>query len=544
MVTSTNGKRQGSRSVCRTRGFTSLVGALLCFICISVLQRSAVAQAPVNPAGRDLVFMLDDDSSPHGGCDKVSVFDVKRHQMLWRGSPHDAVVSTGRMTVDPKALHVLSINSMRRYSQPYRIRHFHRASESSTEWKTDVITGATFTERGDIASTGATFTERGDISFLPDGDTFLVSEGENNFENSLRPAFVSKYRLSDVQAGSIGPSLGTVQLDRPAARILLSPDIQSFHVLEASPSDVVPRVFRIRSFDVETLREIASPVLLGGLPITPRGVNIGRVHASLSPDGRFLVTNVWKDYVIGDGYGAAFVNIVDLTSRTSRQVSIGDKQPYTIGGVAFNHAPMQRGLLALHAYDQVLVLKLDMAGSLTEVGRTKIDPLYMPVNHDPQSGPWMSLTWSADGMHVIAAGNQRLKDSPSDFIVISVDNDGRRLRVVEGINACEDPRENLSTPQDVITTNFWSHFPEAIASPVPAANPGDCVCRGVQSRVPSAVINAAVADPESIDGWMQLLNPGVPPGPDNPRRTCLALRNRGLDFHLLFNPLHWRVGCD
>lgn len=532
------------RSVIRSRGSFWLVSALACYFSITTLQSSAVAQAPMNPAARDLVFMLDDDNSPYDGCDKVSVFDLNRHQMLRRGSQEDSVVSTGRMTVDPKALHVLSINSMRRYSQPYRIRHFHRVSETSTHWTTDVITGATFTERGDIASTGATFTERGDISFLPDGDTFLVSEGENKFENTLRPAFVSKYRLSHVHEGSIGPSLGTVQLDRPAARILLSPDGRSFHVLEASPSEVVPRVFRIRSFETETLREIASPVLLGGLPITPKGVNIGRVHASLSPDGRFLVTNVWKDYVIGDAYGAAFVNIVDLTSRTSRQVSIGDKQPYTIGGVAFNHAQMQRGLLALHAYDQVLVLKLDEAGSLTEVGRTKIDPLYMPVNHDPQSGPWMSLAWSADGTHVIAAGNQRLKNSPSDFIVVKVDNDGRRLRVVEGINACLDTREELSVPQDVITTNFWSHFPEVVASPVPAASPGDCICRGVRSRVPAAVINAAVADPESIDGWMQLLNPGVPPGPDNPPRTCLALRNRGLDFHLLFNPLHWRVGCD
>lgn len=498
----------------------------------------------MSPTARDLVFMLDDTASSHGGCDKVSVFDLNRHQMLWRGSQDDSVVSTGRMTVDPKALHVLSINSMRRYSQPYRIRHFHRDSEASMQWITDVITGATFTERGDIASTGATFTERGDISFLPDGDTFLVSEGENNFESTLRPAFVSKYRLSDVHEGSIGPSLGTVTLDRPAARILLSPDRRSFHVLEASPSDVLPRVFRIRSFDVETLREVALPVLLEGLPITPKGVNIGRVHASLSPDGRFLVTNVWRDYVVGDAYGPAFVNVVDLTSRTSRQVSIGDNQPYTIGGVAFNHAQLQRGLLALHAYDHVIVLTLDMEGRLIELGRTKIDPLYMPVNYDPQSGPWMSLTWSADGTHIIAAGNQRLKDSPSDFIVIRVDNNGQRLRVVEGINACEDPRENLSSPQDVITTNFWSHVPEVVASPVPAANPADCICRGVRSRVPSAVINAAVADPESIDGWMQLLNPGVPPGPDNPPRTCLALRNRGLDFHLLFNPLHWRVGCD
>jgi hypothetical protein len=173
----------------RVRGSLWMTSTASGFLLVVMLQGSAFAQSSISPAARDLVFMLDDDASPHGGCDKVSVFDMNRHQVVWRGSPEDAVVSTGRMTVDPKALHVLSINSMRRYSQPYRIRHFHRVSETSTHWTTDVITGATFTERGDIASTGATFTERGDISFLPDGDAFLVSEGENRFEvHVYRPA--------------------------------------------------------------------------------------------------------------------------------------------------------------------------------------------------------------------------------------------------------------------------------------------------------------------------------------------------------------------
>lgn len=68
-------------------------------------------------------------------------------------------------------------------------------------------------------------------------------------------------------------------------------------------------------------------------------------------------------------------------------------------------------------------------------------------------------------------------------------------------------------------------------------------CALILRRVPPAAISAALANPEAVFGWLQPANPGLPPGPSNPPRRWLSLRDIGKAFHPLFNPLIFKVGC-
>lgn len=65
----------------------------------------------------------------------------------------------------------------------------------------------------------------------------------------------------------------------------------------------------------------------------------------------------------------------------------------------------------------------------------------------------------------------------------------------------------------------------------------------VRERVPGVVVNDAVANPARYYGWLMLLDPGKPPSPANPPRTCLTLRSVGLAYHPVWNKPEWRVGC-
>lgn len=91
------------------------------------------------------------------------------------------------------------------------------------------------------------------------------------------------------------------------------------------------------------------------------------------------------------------------------------------------------------------------------------------------------------------------------------------------------------------------------AVPVPAASPtpapgstavaGPCICQLARQAAPRAAIDAAVADPASVAGWRQPLDPNKPVGRFNPLRECLSLQRASVPYHPLFNPLTWRAGC-
>jgi hypothetical protein len=68
-------------------------------------------------------------------------------------------------------------------------------------------------------------------------------------------------------------------------------------------------------------------------------------------------------------------------------------------------------------------------------------------------------------------------------------------------------------------------------------------CNYLRSRVPDAVINAALANPGRIGGFDRPRNPNKPSSPLNPPRRYLSLSNPNVPYHPIFNRLTWVAGC-
>jgi hypothetical protein len=80
------------------------------------------------------------------------------------------------------------------------------------------------------------------------------------------------------------------------------------------------------------------------------------------------------------------------------------------------------------------------------------------------------------------------------------------------------------------------------ATPVPGVSVAR-VCPQLRSRVPPPVVDAALANPDRVDGWNQLQNLNAPPSPFNRRRVWLTLRSVAVPFNALFNPVLYRASC-
>lgn len=83
-------------------------------------------------------------------------------------------------------------------------------------------------------------------------------------------------------------------------------------------------------------------------------------------------------------------------------------------------------------------------------------------------------------------------------------------------------------------------------APTPPVLPPDAprACPQLTGRVPAAAIDAALANPDRVDGWKRRQNPNIPADPYmNPAAASLTLRNVGVPWHPLFNGLMYRTGC-
>jgi hypothetical protein len=68
-------------------------------------------------------------------------------------------------------------------------------------------------------------------------------------------------------------------------------------------------------------------------------------------------------------------------------------------------------------------------------------------------------------------------------------------------------------------------------------------CPGLDSIVPRVVVDAALANPARVGGWLEPENPSLPVGPGNGLKTWLAARNQSAPYHPLFNSLAFKAGC-
>jgi hypothetical protein len=68
-------------------------------------------------------------------------------------------------------------------------------------------------------------------------------------------------------------------------------------------------------------------------------------------------------------------------------------------------------------------------------------------------------------------------------------------------------------------------------------------CPQLTGVVPDAVVAAALADPTKVQGWGELQNPNLGPGPTNPYRANLGLQNPSAPYNPTFNSIMFKVGC-
>jgi hypothetical protein len=106
----------------------------------------------------------------------------------------------------------------------------------------------------------------------------------------------------------------------------------------------------------------------------------------------------------------------------------------------------------------------------------------------------------------------------------------------------------LAAPGSAATSAapFQPPTPTPVPTVVPPPPSGSTpeLDRRLAGRAPAAAIGAAMANPDTVLGWNQLLNPSAPAHPIyNPRRTCLTLRNLNAPYHPFFNSFVFKAGC-
>ncbi len=84
--------------------------------------------------------------------------------------------------------------------------------------------------------------------------------------------------------------------------------------------------------------------------------------------------------------------------------------------------------------------------------------------------------------------------------------------------------------------------PSAVPA-TPATPTAGGVCPQIIGRVPKAVIDAALANPDQVRGFGELHDPGKPAGPLNPPRVWLSLRSLAVPYHPLANAVEYKAYC-
>ncbi len=271
--------------------------------------------------------------------------------------------------------------------------------------------------------------------------------------------------------------------------------------------------------DVATWSELAEPIPFPTAVSPPHfyyghGRSLPALHATLNARGNLVVTN--RQFA-GD------IAAIDIVSRTAQTVPLAPDFKY-VGGVAFNNAWLNHGLLAVHANTIVAVYELiEMSPSdraydaerpyiAREIARLPIRAPYTMIYPGDRAftrapgGPSLSVAWSASGQYLIAASSEENGDG--DFAVIEVLDGGRRLELRRMLIA-STVRNNL--PGDIWTANGLLTPPPS-PTPTPTASPTPTL---TATPTPSPL---ATATPIALPDCHALLHrhPDAPPRPHLP----------------------------
>ncbi len=301
---------------------------------------------------------------------------------------------------------------------------------------------------------------------MPNQDTILLGLGGPRIQ-------VGAFRLSDLTAtGDTIPlpeamKYGSARSLFPV-RILIARDGSVVHLLG--------KFGQTSSLETTSLRP-AAPTIHHAPPIPDRELAEALasiaytttnqlVFGDISLDERYIVTNRWA---------APELTIIDLQSRTSRIVSVGDGITMT-GGVAFNHGWENRGLLALNAMHSIVVYRFHPDGQLEELSRFPIHPLKHFGSNRWKSPIPGNVAWSARGDRLIASTSH----GNNDIAILEVGDCGGSIRQVTELAACSDEHngaraiwtanKRLSPPPDFVPRCTAPEL-RATATPPPTPQP-------------------------------------------------------------------------
>ena len=245
----------------------------------------------------------------------------------------------------------------------------------------------------------------------PDGDHLYVAQRVGHYDTAI-----AKIPLTRPY---------TTRLSSPIVKLPTGRQPDPIQFLQGRHQETVHALMeddRLLTFNRVTMEWEADSVQLAPIDMNrSEDSSEGRIMGTMSLGRRYVVSNRWN---------VPELNVTDVLERQSWTVPLGDDVAL-VGGVAVNHGWENRGLLAMHATNEVRVYRFDPGQRAPEpleaIGRIKIPPPLepLPTLHE-RAG---QIAWSATGSHLIANVSH---ESGSEFVVIRVDRCGAVL-AIEGM---------------------------------------------------------------------------------------------------------------
>lgn len=273
---------------------------------------------------------------------------------------------------------------------------------------------------------------------------------------------------------------------------------------------------------------VVDPLTGQGEKIVQTSQNLGGRGIAFGADGATL-------YAI-DGGDLARIDVASGQVDAIGRIQDASGRRYNSTNLEWD--PDSRRLVSIMAGgtsgSQELVLIDPATGQADSVGPVGVSACTLIRAPNPVPGPG-GADWPAGSWFTI-------DQNSAELVRIDFDPAARTARVAERIGDL-GPESTGQVCGTAFTLPQIPPTPTALPTATLVPNGPSCICDKVLARVPRAVINYALANPDRIQGWQQLLDPNKPPSPGNPRRECLNLRTNDQDFHWLFNSPIWRVGC-
>lgn len=404
-------------------------------------SHTVIALSQSDVALDDIAAISNGGDPPGPGCRAVSIVRPSTGEVYHQGTWHFDEVYPGRLASTSGFGLILGLQrSKYEHTTSYLYRVLQQTGGPTT-WSSD----ETLQQPSFPAIAGG-------LAILSDNNTLVVATGGfvgQSANSHLSPFTVSRYSLSSIVrnpegALQLGETTGAFELSSPAAVILPT---------SGSQVHVITEDLHVITLDSRSMTRGAEDIILppyfGNGDPAPQDRWIGSVHASLSPTGRYLVTNRWT--------GSEPMNIADLALRTAHAVSLPpDLAP--IGGLSFNRTAHGTGLLAVHGIHSVAVFTLTQTMQAVELARAAL--LDTSTQFPECCRVTNAVAWSGDGRHIIAADavNHSDPQKRSEFSVFEFDSTSVTLQRRRHFMTCD---AGAPAPAGILTANDLV-FPEPI----------------------------------------------------------------------------------